>query len=188
MKQAIATLRSVSPYSQGRHYQEPKLEKESPDDYERRTWRNRMHTTEDGRVFIPPMALKLALEQAAQFLSVNVPGKGKATWTKHFTAGIMVMDPVVLPIKAADVKPNWLFVPSNGRRGSGKRVNRCFPLIPEWSGEAHFYVLDDSITENVFRYHLEEAGRFIGIGVFRPRNGGFFGRFVVESLLWEDNR
>jgi len=82
----------------------------------------------------------------------------------------------------------WLFVPADGKRGSGKRVEKCFPVIPEWQGDLAFYILDETITEDVFRYHLEQAGKFIGIGFFRPRNNGYFGRFEVVKMTWETNQ
>jgi hypothetical protein len=63
-------------------------------------------------------------------------------------------------------------------------VPRTFPVVRNWSAQATFYVLDDAITEKAFTYHLEQAGKFIGIGRFRPRNGGFYGRFSVESVTW----
>ena len=40
----------------------------------------------------------------------------------------------------------------------------------------------ETITLSVFRKHLEEAGKFIGIGRFRPRNNGFYGRFEVKEI------
>ena len=88
-------------------------------------------------------------------------------------------------IKAADVKGEWLFVPSDGVRGSGKRVDKCFPVIHEWGGNVTFHVLDETITEDVFLNHLKQAGAFIGIGRFRPRNNGFYGRFAVQSVTWQ---
>jgi len=184
MKTAIATLTSVSPYSQSRHYTTDKLNKELPRDYEARTWRDRLHVDEAGEVFIPPMSFKNCLSEAAKFLGIQIPGKGKSTYTKHFEAGVLVTDALRLGIKAADVKGEWLFVPSDGIRGSGKRVDKCFPIIPSWRGDVTFYVLDETITEEVFRHHLEQAGAFIGIGRFRPRNNGFYGRFKVENVAW----
>jgi hypothetical protein len=184
MKTAIVKLKSVSPYSQSKHYTTDKLPKELPKDYESRTWRDRLHTTESGEVFIPPMSFKNCLSEAAKFLSIQIPGKGKSTYTKHFEAGVLVTDALHLGINGADVKGEWLFVPSDGVRGSGKRVEKCFPIIHEWSGEVTFHVLDETITEEVFSNHLQQAGAFIGIGRFRPRNNGFYGRFAVESVKW----
>lgn len=76
-------------------------------------------------------------------------------------------------------------MPSDGVAGGGKRVDKCFPVIPQWQGTVTFYVLDETITEDVFRYHLEQAGSFVGIGRFRPRRGGFYGRFRVTDLKWD---
>ena len=95
------------------------------------------------------------------------------------------MDIVPLGIKAKDVDGLWLFVPADGKRGSGKRVDKCFPVISSWESDVIFYVLDETITESVFRQHLEEAGKFIGVGFFRPRNNGFYGRFEVVNMSWD---
>jgi hypothetical protein len=184
MKTAIAHLESMTPYSQSKHYETPKLDKESAGDYENRTWADRLHVNQDGNVYIPPMAFKNCLSECARFLSKGIPGKGKATYTKHFEAGVLVMDPLVLPIKKSDVQKETFFVPADGRRGSGKRVTKHFPVIPKWSGDVTFYVLDQTITESVFNEHLEEAGKFIGVGRFRPRNNGFYGRFTVKGVKW----
>ena len=186
MRTVVAHLKSISPYSQSRHYQTPKLNKERPDDYEARTWRDRMHVSEEGFVFIPPMAFKNCISEIAKYLAEQVPGKGKTTYTKHFESGILVLDGMPLPLKKQDVSGEWLFVPADGKRGSGTRVNKCFPLIPAWHGQVVFHLLDDTITPEVFERHLKQAGQFIGIGRFRPRNNGYYGRFSVERLVWDE--
>jgi hypothetical protein len=91
----------------------------------------------------------------------------------------MVIDGLKLPVKKENVKALWLHVPADGKRGGSKRVMKCFPEIPEWGGDVTFYILDDTITQDVFEQHLREAGKFIGVGSFRPRNNGFYGRFDV---------
>jgi hypothetical protein len=181
---ATVKLKSVSAYSQSRFHDVPHLDKETHDDHEKRTWMERLHSTEDGRVYIPPMAFKNCLSEAAKFLAMQIPGKGKATYTKHFEAGVLVLEPLVLPALKKDVPGEWYFVPSDGKRGSGGRVKKCFPVVAQWAGEVVFHVLDDTITEDVFRHHICEAGKFIGIGRFRPRNNGFYGRFEVVSVKW----
>lgn len=186
MKRALVTLESISPYSQSRYYQTPKKEKESSADYEERTWRDRVHADRDGNLQIPPMSFKNCLAEAAKFLSMQIPGKGKATYTKHFEAGVLVNAPLTLPIKKTDVEGEWLFVPSSGRRGDGRRVQKCFPVIHQWGGEVEFLIIDDTLTEETFRYHIEQAGQLIGIGRFRPRNNGYYGRFKVTGFQFED--
>lgn len=179
-----AVLQSVSPYSQSRYYETAKKKEELPKDYEARTWKDRLHVDKDGIVFIPPMSFKNCLSEIAKFRSRQIPGKGKTTYTKHFEAGVLVTDAVSLGIHRDQVDGEWLFVPADGKRGSGKRVPKCFPIIKEWKASVAFFIFDDVITEDVFIQHLKEAGQFIGIGRFRPRNNGFYGRFKVVGHKW----
>lgn len=182
LKTIETVLSSTSNYSQSRWHNSEKLSKETHADYEARTWRNRLHVDKDGMVFIPQMAFKNCLAEAAKFLSVQIPGKGKATYTKHFEAGIILVDDIPLGIHKDDVEGEWLFLPSDGVRGSGKRVQKCYPLIRDWKATVKWIIADETITLDVFQYHLIQAGMFIGIGRFRPRQNGYYGRFTVEGI------
>lgn len=188
MKVAQVTISGISNLSWSRSYDREveKLEKEAHDDYEKRTWNNRVHINKDGFMYIPQMAFKNCVSEAAKYLSIKVSGKGNATYTKNFEAGILVLEPLVLKLKKEQVVGEWFHVPSDGKRGGGKRVWKCFPVIkPEdWGGEVVFHVLDDTIKKDVFEEHIKQAGQFIGLGRFRPRNNGFYGRFKVENIEW----
>ena len=186
MRTVICKLVSASPYSQSKHHMTEKLDKENNDDYEKRTWRERCNTTEEGNIFIPPMAFANCIKHAAKHLSISIPGQGKSKYTKHFEAGILVTEGLVLPETKDEVKGEWLFVPSDGRRGGGTRVSKCFPLIPQWKGDVKFLIFDNKITKEIFAKVLREAGMLIGIGRFRPCNLGYYGRFTVEDIKWED--
>lgn len=191
MRIARAQLESIAPYSQSRYYESTRQARgsgtiaESPKDYEARTWRERVHVDSEGHVLIPPMAFKNCLAEIAKYLSVQIPGKGKSTYTKHFEAGVMVLEGLTLPETKDSVEGEWLFVPASGRRGDGKRVSKCFPVIRKWTGAVTYHVLDDVITAEVFEQHLRDAGNFIGIGRFRPRNNGYYGRFKVNGVAWQ---
>jgi hypothetical protein len=185
MKVAHVKMSSVSPYSSSKVFTSDKLPREKPDDYEERCWRERLHVMPDGKVKIPGMSFKIALELAAKFRGEKIKGKGQATYSKRFTAGVLVLEDLPLPDLATEVIGERLFVPSDGVRGGGKRVWKRFPMIPTWSGQLDFHIMDDeTISEEVFLNHLEEAGRFIGIGRWRPERGGMYGRFNVDSVKW----
>ena len=98
----------------------------------------------------------------------------------------MVNDSLMIGVNQEDVDSQLMFVPSDGIRGSNKRVEKYFPVIPAWGGTGTFYILDEIITEDVFLKHIDQAGKFIGLGSFRPRNNGYFGRFNVELLNWAE--
>lgn len=187
MKTAIVKLKSISPLTQSRYHDTEKENREGADVYENRTWREKAHYIADtGELFIPPMALKMSLDAAAKFMGTQIPGKGKSTYTKHFVSGVLPdHQPITIGVNKADVEPKWILANSDGVRGSGKRVQRAFPFIPEWEAVAKFFIVDDTITKDVFEEHLRAAGTFIGIGQFRPQNGGYNGRFSVESVRWE---
>jgi len=173
----------VAPYSQSRPIQTPKKSGETDDDHDSRVWREHLHVDDRGIVFIPPMALKSCLSEAAKFKSEKIRGKGNATYTKHFEVGTMFADPVSLGIKADNVESERLFLNSDGVRGSGKRVWKTYPVIPQWDGDVTFYLLDEVLiqdTDKVLEY-LEYSGLVIGIGRFRARNGGYYGRFEVSN-------
>jgi hypothetical protein len=186
VKKCTVTIRGDSSLAQGKYVSTPRLDKEGHDAYEKRTWRDRLHTDSNGFVIIPPFAFKNCLSEIAKYLSLQIPGKGKQTYTKHFESGIMVSEPLTLNIKKEDVEPYTMHVPSDGIRGGKKRVEKHFPVIHQWGGDFNVTILDQTITKSVFEQHVIEAGKFIGLGSFRPRNNGYFGRFQVEKFKWVD--
>lgn len=215
---AVASLQSLSLYSQSRAALIQKKAKETSQDFEVRTWARRLHTDDEG-VFVPPMAFRNCVAECAKFLSIQIPGKGKSTYTKHFESGILVpsavpiysplnreriIAPSEIGLKVAaasnnpDAEPieydrpphevygNWIFTPADGVAGSGKRVWKCYPIIQAWQAKVTFLIMDDTITEDVFKNVLTQAGMLIGIGRFRVRNRGTYGRFGVTALDWKE--
>jgi hypothetical protein len=154
--------------------------------HEEQNWRSRLHIQNE-EIVIPVMALKIAMQEAAK--GMGIPGKGKATYAQPFKAGVTPLAEFVgTGVKAADATPEWRFVPSNpsnNKPGQGGRVHKCFPLIQSWTATVEFHVFDDQITEGVFHQILTRAGMMIGVGRFRPANGGFYGRFSVENIEWK---
>jgi len=184
MKTAICKVKGISPLSFSKFISIKKEEKEGENAFELRTCRERMHYDSNGNVFIPGAMFKNSISAAAKYLSMQIPGKGKSTYTKNIEAGIMCIENLNLNIHKDDVEMETLFVPSQGQRGGSKRVPKHFPKIKEWEGYVTFVIIDSIITKEVFKRHLEEAGSLIGIGRFRPRNNGYYGRFIVENIEW----
>ena len=183
---AEADLVGISPMTQSRHYDVPKEGRESPADYEKRTWRQRMHFDDKGEVFIPPMSIKKALEGAAAFLGKKVPGRGQKTYAGFFKSTVLVMDPIPLGINYETVAMYDLFVPSQPSKPNSPRVTKLFGRIFPWKGTAKIYIADETIGKEIFEEHLKIAGQFVGLGMFRPSVGGFFGRFDIAKIRWTE--
>lgn len=184
-------LEGVAPLSFSKVIQSKKNTGENHDAFEERTWRERMHTDADGYVIVPPTMIKHCLSDVAKYLQESVPGKGKSTYTRFFEAGVMVTEPMRVmvdgkPIKAKDVPGNTVFVPADGKRGGSKRVYKTFPIIQRWTISPSILVLDPLLvgSPDKVEEYLGHAGQFIGIGTFRPRNNGYFGRFKVTKCAY----
>lgn len=193
---AIVKLQSTSPYSQSRKHDTPKLEGESPDAHEQRTWKERMHVhvynkgkpTERTSVVIPASGLSQSIADAAKFLNKKIEGQRNSTWTKHFVAGVAVLADVDLNIDPKTARRQAINAHANGQRGSGSRVTRFFPTFDEWETEFEITIFDPLITEAIFTEVLEAAGLFVGVGQFRPQNLGTNGRWEVLRIEWIDGR
>jgi hypothetical protein len=182
-------LKGISPYSQSKPHLEEYLPGESHDDYRKRTWRSHLHVDKNGLVIIPPSGIKNMTSEAAKYLNIGIPGRGKATYTKNVEAGVACIKPVELGIKATDVQSETLFLPADGKRGSGKRVWKTYPIIYEWGGDVELIVLDEIVlqtsraTDNpVLQDICEGGGQYKGLGRFRPANNGWYGRFMIENF------
>jgi hypothetical protein len=192
MKICHAHLESVpgSPYSQSAMHDEPWMDRESHDDYDKRTWRRKCTVDSDGQVCIPSMALKQCVDFAAQKLGVKVEGRRGATFKSFFTSGLICNANAPIAngkaLTPEDARLVLINANANGVRGSGTRVPRRFPVFDKWHAVAEFTIVDDIITAPVFEHHLKSAGMLVGIGRFRPSNGGSNGRFSVVKFEWQE--
>ncbi len=179
-------LKGISPYSQSAPTQSPRNDNEPYEKFEERVWREHIHSDPEGKVFIPPLGLKNCLSSAARFLGLTIPGKGKSTFTKRFESGVIIADPIYLDgLHRDQIASERLFLPSDGKKGGGRRVWKIYPLIPAWKASATIFVIDPQITKLYMQRHIEAAGRFIGFGRFRPEMGGYYGRFEGIIADWK---
>lgn len=182
-------LIGVSPFSQSRPLAEKKAKDESDEAFEQRVWRDRLHVNAAGQVIVPCMMLKATLAATAQYRSERIAGKGQQTYTKHVLAGLLclfdlpIIGPSGQPLMKDDVEGERLFLNADGKRGGGVRVWRIYPCIPEgWRASAKAYMTDGLVSPAKLEEYAKDAGLMIGFGRFRPRNGGFYGRFRVENF------
>ena len=182
MRQCLVRFTGTAPYSASRSHNAAPLPKEDKVAYEERTWQLKAHVR-DSQVFIPPMAFKIGLDRAAKMLGRQIPGKGKATYTKYFECGVLVLDPVFIAPESA-VECERIHANTDGIRGSGKRVWKNFPRIDDWSGEVTFHIIADEITREIFEEAVTYASIAVGVGRFRPERGGYFGRYHIDRFDW----
>lgn len=190
---AIRVFAAELTSASGMFYSKPKFSEKPRDKthdiYERESWQEKVHVTDNGDCCLNAMAIKNCLETAAVRLSMKVPGERNKTFSKLFRSGILVLEtPIMLnpatskPYTIDDVNPRMMFVPADGKRGSAKRVNRIFPELTTWKTNVSITVMDDKIPDEIMLEHLQQAGLFIGLGAMRVENGGISGRFKVTKF------
>jgi hypothetical protein len=198
MKTLEVDLEGISPLSFSRDHREPKKEsksgapQETADEYEQRTWPAKLHVMDDGQIYIPPMAIKSAIEGAASYNPVKK--KGPTSWTKHIVQGVMIVDEILLfgedgaALRAEAIKAETVLCYSDGkpaRYSKGGKVPRTFPKVPAgWRARAKILVLDEQIPNTVVEQHIQDAGTFVGIGRWRAEKRGLYGRFRVTKMKW----
>lgn len=182
MYRAKVTIKGIAPLSQSRKHDTPFLERESHEDYDERTWREKANYDDSGVMFVPAMALKQAMDAAAKRLAIPDPDNKRASLTKFFVSDVICEGNLSIGIKKDDVPSIRISANSDGVRGSGKRVPRRFPQTSQWGGSTTFLVMDEKITPTVFERVLRSAGQSVGVGQFRPERGGLNGRFDVTKF------
>jgi hypothetical protein len=121
--------------------------------------------------YIPGMNIDSCLVEAAK---MNKMGK-------HAKRAMIVMeDKVPLrydgPRTAEGLADDARFIDARSVRVSGARIRRYRPRFNEWALECTLVVDTKILNINQVEQIVENAGKLIGMGDFRPR----FGRFSVE--------
>lgn len=183
-----ATLVGTAPLLFGAVKKSIKEGNELDDEFENRTWRERLNINKNNEVVMSGYAIKSCVLDAASYLSEKIKGQGQRTYAAKFQAALRadavefpVLDSDGSAIKPEDVERLSKFVPADGKTGGGKRVWRFFPIINDWQIPCRLIITDEIIdSERVLRY-LQAAGAFKGLGTWRPARKGDYGTFIVDE-------
>lgn len=134
------------------------------------------YADEEGNLYIPGPNVFACLVAAGKF---HKAGKSKVTTQKTslIPAGVMV-DDLVCPLStnAWEVDSRSVVIPSTGGRVMCHR-----PRIDEWSLSFTLDIDTSMFSPKLVRMIVDDAGKKIGLGDYRPERKGPFGRFVVKG-------
>jgi len=130
-------------------------------------------TYQDGKgCFIPADHIQAALVKSG--VDFKVTGKRGKTFKNLINAALVVTpDKIYLNKKKPDyVDEHFVTVSRN-------QILRLRPAFKKgWEAEFTLLLLDEQLPKTVVKEILDNAGRFVGIGDWRPR----FGRFEIVSF------
>lgn len=143
----------------------------------------------EGRLYVPGPNIFAAIIAAGTF---HKAGKSKLTTqrTSLIPAGLIV-DDLICSLTDADDEPlsTWevdsrsVVIPSTGGRIMCHR-----PRIDRWNVTFTVDVDTTMFSENLVRNIIDDAGKKIGLGDYRPQRKGPFGRFVIIRWNIVDQR
>lgn len=138
---------------------------------------------DDGRCYMPGAAFARLLREAGGGHKVTGTRKSvkyvvpSATLILDDSVDICKLDGTVYKDFEVDSRP--VVIPST--KG---RVMRHRPRWDSWRVKFSVQVDEDVLSPKLVHQLIEEGGRKIGVGDFRPEKGGPFGRFAVVS--WDE--
>lgn len=159
-------------------------------------WMDTMYAHPDGYLYQPASHIEGALQKSA--VSFKIKGRGTKTWKDPIKAYCYVLpDEIPLLYENGDglealqtpdetllTDPTAnLIVDIRPVKVQRARIARSRLMIKDWRLSFVIEVHDDQVRSDVLQTILEEAGRAVGIGDYRPR----YGRFeVVKFEVGED--
>lgn len=130
--------------------------------------RRRLILNDNGNICQPALHFEATLiKSAAEFKF-----QGRKTYKDLFKAAVFI-EPMMIPHKFPDY-----VIDKQPVVISKARIIRCRPKLEKWELNFDILVNDDRIQPLVLRQILENAGKYHGIGDYRPR----YGLFVVTAF------
>lgn len=126
--------------------------------------------------FMPSDHLRMSMIEAGKMIKGKVGGA-----TKNMSNVVAAM---------FEVSPEQIFLPGWSKYDKRSAVNKNVkarvmvirPRWDEWSVDFTLSVDEDSIQQEMIERIITYAGKYVGIGSYRPQNKGRFGRFELTSI------
>jgi hypothetical protein len=130
----------------------------------------------DGKPYVPSRYLLGALVDAAK--QFKIAGKQKATYSKYVGSTIRV-EPEAILISPGKWEPFSISAVIPATKG---RVMVTRPQFNKWSLDFEILCEDEDISVDTMEKITEQAGKFTGIGDWRPQKKGPYGRFRIVKF------
>jgi len=146
-------------------------------------WKKACYWDKEVGLYQPATHIEGALIKAAA--NFQITGRSKKTY-KDLVKSAVFAQPEYIPFGFGKKSPDDLLAKGLIQIHKAavvvqrNRVERLRPMLPaEWKLTFTLQVLDDQLPKDALKEILDYAGRFVGIGDWRPR----YGRFLVSKFV-----
>ena len=152
------------------------VEKKSSNEYEKEALQ-KLYVDTKGVIYQPSTHIERALIEAGK--KIKMKGSGKANYSKPFGSMVAIEEFEIPHIhKEYEIHKTLVVIPST--KG---RVMRYRPMFKKWKLVFNI-TFEDEIPVDALKEALEIAGKYVGIGDWRPEKKGKFGKFQVTE--WKE--
>lgn len=130
----------------------------------------------DNKPYIPSVYFWSSLVEAGK--QFKITGKGKSTYSKIIASTVEITPEAIM-----NDHPWEIFRIAAVNPMTKGRMMTSRPRMEKWGCEFSIILNDDSIDEITIKEILEYAGKYVGIGDWRPQTKGVFGKYTVTK--WE---
>jgi len=129
----------------------------------------------DGKPYIPAIYIRNALTEAGK--QFKITGKGKSTYSKIIGATLEIMPEALINDNPWEV---YRVAAVNPMTKGRMMVSR--PKMEKWGCDFTIVLNDDSVDEVTIKEILDHAGKYVGIGDWRPEKKGVNGKFMITKF------
>lgn len=137
---------------------------------------DKLYKDENGKTQLPSVYVKNSISEAAK--KFKIQGQGKSTYSK-IVASTVDIEPFYIELKADKYKVFRISAVNPMTKG---RMMTERPQYDKWSASFEIVLNDDGVPVSVINEILEQAGKYVGVGDWRPEKKGMFGKFMITSF------
>lgn len=132
----------------------------------------------DGKLYQPETHIKGCLVEAGK--DQKVVGKGKSTYSKIIGYAVEIN-----PFEIIHKKQKWTVFSVLAVNPSTRGRNLLHrPMLKEWELDFEISFDEEQVSAQILKEILDRAGKFVGIGDWRPSKKGRFGKF--QTISWKE--
>ena len=137
---------------------------------------DKLYTDENGKAQLPAVYLKNSIVEASK--QFKIVGKGKSTYSK-LVASTVEIEPFYIELNAGKYEVFRISAVNPMTKG---RMMTERPKFNKWSASFEIILNDEAVPNSVMNEILEHAGKYVGVGDWRPQTKGMFGKFMITSF------
>jgi len=131
---------------------------------------------EGKKVYLPSVYIKNSLVEAGK--QFKIIGKGKSTYSK-IVASTVDVSPFMIEMNNSEMEVFRISAVNPMTKG---RMMTERPKFSKWKASFELILNDPAVPISVINEILEQAGKYVGIGDWRPEKKGMFGKFMITSF------